>query len=238
MARWIRRFMVEGALRAVGQTIALAVIGALFLVWGFSPRYWIAANFWFNPPDYLVHPTTRLLILLVGLMLIVLVLKWPWGKTKTDKAETTQATEDSNEPIFWDNHLGHTYQSGDGGLRTKAIQISGTVGEKDTRLNSALIISHKSGKEAPMEVGLPDGTWVPPNEINSLPPDAIVTLRTEFNAPDGLPANDFIEKWGTFALRFDCDGVEYRKVFNEETVRKLFKGFRPNPLFPQVTRKR
>jgi len=61
--------VVGGVIRWSTATI----IAAIFLVWGFAPSEWLS-RLWTDPPFWISHPITRIIILIIGVLLLILFL--------------------------------------------------------------------------------------------------------------------------------------------------------------------
>jgi hypothetical protein len=146
---------------------------------------------------------------------------------------------DADAPLKWDGHLGHTYYSSeDCTIFTQAVQISASnVSDHEIRLEDAYIVSGETGDKIIMKVGAAGAGWIFPSETNPIPPGGIVTLRAEFNAPIGLAASDFFNKWKVMHLTTKYDGAAHRKRIDEKMVSALFAAFRPNPIGPRMTKR-
>ncbi|MDQ6869348.1 MAG: hypothetical protein M3178_13550 [Pseudomonadota bacterium] len=101
-------------------------------------------------------------------------------------------------------------------------------------MQDAYVISGDTGEKIVMKVGTNTG-WLCPADTTALPPNGILTLRAEFNAPYGIAAVDFFRDWKIMHLITKCDDVPHRIIVNEKMVSALYENFRPNPIGPRVT---
>ena len=74
-----------------------------------------------------------------------------------------------------------------------------------------------------------------PSDSAPIPPNGLVTLKIEINAPSGLLAQEFINSWGLMYLSVSYNGEPHEVKITEEMTRKLYEAFRPCPLNPQTT---
>jgi hypothetical protein len=164
-------------------------------------------------------------------------------RPKLLKGKRAQLTGPGNEAaasLKWDGHLGHTYYSSeDCTIFTQAVQLSASnVSDHEIRLEDAYIVSGETGDKIFMKVGVPGTGWIFPSETNPIPPGGTVTVRAEFNAPIGLAASDFFNKWKVMHLTTKYDRAVHRKLIDEKMVSALFAAFRPNPIGPRMTKRR
>ena len=201
---------------------------------------WLMGNVW---PASDKWPEIRhwLIVVIIAGLLIAGVRFWRIHKRM--KMALQSSTVATSSPIDihngallrWDEHLGHTYSSKNNTIYTVAIQISGrNESQQEVQLEDACIISGITGVKIPMKVGTSDG-WIASNETNPIPPNGSVTLRAEFNEPDGFSAQDFVRDWGKIYLNVRYDGDVYRKTIDENMVLAMYANFRPSPLGPRVT---
>jgi len=152
---------------------------------------------------------------------------------------TSSIASAEDEPLLWEDHLGHTYGTKDTAVITHAIQISAKNGTaRDILVEDAFLNSGISGEKVALKIGTESG-WSFPSETKPIAPAHTVTFRAEFNPPDGWPAQDFFAKWKVLFLTVKVDGRLYHKLIGEKSVSALFLGFRPNPLeFPVTSSQR
>lgn len=165
-----------------------------------------------------------------------------WWKRVPDVRRADSLARPGNDvaaPLKWDGHLGHTYYSSeDCTIFTQAVQISASnVSDHEIRLEDAYIVSGETGDKIIMKVGAAGAGWIFPSETNPIPPGGTVTVRAEFNAPIGLAASDFFNKWKVTHLTTKYDGAVHRKLIDEKMVSALFAAFRPNPIGPRMTKR-
>ncbi len=63
----------------------------------------------------------------------------------------------------------------------------------------------------------------------------MITLRAQFNPPNGVPSQDFFNEWKVMHLSVKYDGIIHRILIDEKMVAALFASFRPNPLDLPIT---
>jgi hypothetical protein len=151
-----------------------------------------------------------------------------------------QITTGPPPPIKWDDHFGTSYTGGNGiiPLVVHAYLISGKVtSTHEVHLQDAYLVSDKSNARLPLTIATATDGYLKPDQINTLPPDAFVTLRAEFNPPIGLSADQLLEQWGPLSLYAVCDGVKFQKKFDLAAVEAPLSAFRPTQIGPRATKK-
>lgn len=98
------------------------------------------------------------------------------------------------------------------------------------QLKQAHVTAASAEAKVVTSVGLLD-----PSETTPILPGASVTLRTAFNPPVGLSAQEFIATWGKMVLHVAYDGTTDEVQISEDMTRALCGNFRPDPLEPIVT---
>jgi hypothetical protein len=183
-------------------------------------------------------------VILAGLLVTAAGLAWQtfWPPQKVMSSELErsqhstfapdQLTLEADNPLKWEDHLGHTYGSRDTAIITHAIQISAkNESKRDIRIEDAFLNSGISGEKVSLKVGTAEG-WVPANGF-ALAFGKTVTFRADFNHPEGIPAQNFFAAWKYMYLSVKVDGTHYHKIIDEKMVYSLFDQFKPNPLdFP------
>jgi hypothetical protein len=108
--------------------------------------------------------------------------------------------------LKWDNHLGHQYQPVGNAIYTIGVRFSGkNISDNPVQLEAATITSGITEASADVVVETVGGS-VDPSDSAPIPPNALVTLKIEFNAPTGLFAQEFIDSWGLMYLSVSYDG--------------------------------
>jgi hypothetical protein len=123
-------------------------------------------------------------------------------------------------------------------IHLAALQIRGkNVSTNEVQLKDAFLISGVTGAKRSMMIDVgPDG-WIIPSEANPVPPNAGITLRAEFNPPEGLSAREFMHQWGSIYFVVQCEGSEYRDTFTREEIAAIFAVFAEHPDGPRPTKK-
>lgn len=128
-----------------------------------------------------------------------------------------------------------------------AIIIRGqNRGSQEVHLEDAYLVSGVTGIKAQMEVSLRrrivNGGWgeelIPITLINAIPPGAEIELVLNLSKenPRGISEREFMRRWGRMSFVAKYGGTEYRKVYDERIVAKVFQKIRYGPPTPRVTK--
>jgi hypothetical protein len=133
-------------------------------------------------------------------------------------------------PIEWNVNFGRTYNSD----HIYALQLSG-VNQSDASVffKAATISSRITGNMINMKADLGSEGKLAPDEINPIPPHAIIRLVAQINPPDGLEMRDFLDEWKELDFTARYDETIFRLHFTEAVMKFQFPGI----LGPRVTKK-
>jgi hypothetical protein len=112
--------------------------------------------------------------------------------------------------------------------------------QKEVELKTASIISALNGAKLPLEI-VAQNEIVRLNEVELIPPGAVVELVAKFGPPDpnasgkilGVDPKAFVETWKQFSLNVQDDSKSYRIPFNEGDLAPFFPGM----VGPHVSKK-
>jgi hypothetical protein len=194
--------------------------------------------------------TTGPLVLgLVGLVCLVVAFGWAYiaygAREELAPAPIALGLEAPPEregtPLAWIKRFsGNFSQSSDGIISISAVIFEATnMGAKEVVLQSAFVVSRKTGDSLELKVGAGSEGWLEPREINPIPPTAVIQLSSQ-PAPwgVGLVESEFRAKWGDVDLVVTYDGMEHRINYGEKLIDAAFANLRPKPIGPHITKRR
>jgi hypothetical protein len=118
--------------------------------------------------------------------------------------------------------------------RYSRFGILGTnLSNKEVDLDDAYFVSGITGARVHLKVQVTDKV-VAIDEINPVPPKAVVGLYMELSPPKGLTTEDFLKQWGPFSFVVTYGGKTQRIDFTREQTVQLVTPKKSEP-WPYIT---